>query len=241
MPYSRDENALAGLNIGHIARATQTKFKHVIRALQDLVEIGAVEAYAAPAFAVLTSRGTTTGNRCGHHPERPRWFEPPPWHRNHPGIIKAAIEKVRDYYALPGATLPLLNAVNESERQQRSERREACVAMLAALLHYTDLVTLRVGRPQADGSMAGILMTELASLAGLARLNQDGSLCIRRAERAIADLEAAGIVTIHPICERLEDCTYRGLAAIRTVTAALFDALGFGARLAKERKDATTR
>lgn len=172
------------------------------------------------------------GNRCGHDPEKPRWFVPPKSHAARPGVLRKLIERVRDYYSSPSTTLPALNAVNESDRQQRSERREACVDLLACLLHYTDLVTLRVGVPQADGSFQGLTMEFLAETSGLG---------LRRAERAIHDLAAAGIVSIHPIAQRIEDCAYKGFAAIRAVSRSLFDAFGLGKWLRHERDKAVKR
>ncbi|MDD5319523.1 MAG: replication protein RepA [Methylococcales bacterium] len=172
------------------------------------------------------------GNNCGHMPDKPRWFAPPEKHANRPGILRRIIQCIRDYYAKPGEILPGLNAANESDRQQRSERREACVAILGCILHYTDLVTLRVGIPQPDGSMAGLTMPFLAELSGLGE---------RRAERAIRDLKAAGIITVHSICQQLDDATYKGFAAIRTVTKHLFTALGLSAWLEHERRKAQER
>jgi hypothetical protein len=184
----------------------------------------------------------STGNRCGHDPAHPRFFSPPARHAARPKIIQRIITAIRGYYHSPSATLPGLNAANESERQQRSERREACCAILGAILHYTDLVTLRVGIPQADGSMAGLTMETLAKLSGLAHVDDSGAVvCIRRAERAVADLKAAGILTVHALCERLEDATYRGTAAIRTVSKHLFAALGLGGWLEHERRRAKER
>lgn len=172
------------------------------------------------------------GNRCGHNPDDPCWFKPPEKHALRPKILIRLIEIIRQYYQKPVETLPLLNAVNESDRQQRSERREACVAILGCILHYTDLVTLRVGIPQADGSMMGLTVPYLAELSGL---NE------RRAERAIRDLKAAGIITVHPLCEKLNDTTYKGYAAIRTVTKYLFVAFGLGAWLQHEQRKAQER
>lgn len=157
------------------------------------------------------------GNNCGHIPDKPRWFAPPEKHANRPGILRRIIQSIRDYYAKPGEILPGLNSANESDRQQRSERREACVAILGCILHYTDLITLRVGIPQPDGGMAGLTMPFLAELSGLGE---------RRAERAVHDLKAAGIITVHPICQQLDDAAYKGIAAIRTVCKHLFTALG---------------
>jgi hypothetical protein len=99
-------------------------------------------------------------------------------------------------------------------------------------LHYTDLVTLRVGIPQPDDSMAGLTMPFLADLSGLGE---------RRAERAIADLKKAGIITVHSICQQLDDSTYKGFAAIRTVCKHLFTALGLSAWLEHERRKAQER
>jgi hypothetical protein len=175
---------------------------------------------------------TRNGNRCGHDPAKPRWFEPPKKHADRPGVLRKLIERIREYYPAPAKTLPALNAVNGSDRQQRSERREACVDLLGCLLHYTDLVTLRVGIPQADGSFQGLTMEFLAETSGLG---------LRRAERAIHDLEAAGIVSIHPVAQRLEDCTYKGIAAIRAISRALFDAFGLGKWLRHEREKAAKR
>lgn len=172
------------------------------------------------------------GNRCGHNPAKPRWFDPPQKHADRPHVLRKLIERIRDYYASPQKTLPGLNAVNESDRQQRSERREACICLLGCLLHYTDLVTLRVGIPQADGSFQGLTMEFLAKTSGLG---------LRRAERAIHDLAAAGIISIHPIAKRLEDCAYKGFAAIRAVSRSLFDAFGLGKWLRHEREKAVKR
>jgi len=172
------------------------------------------------------------GNGCGHDPDAPRWFAPPERHAKRPKVLTKLNERVRRYYRAPAETLPALNAANGSSRQQRSERREACLALLGGLIHYLDLVTLRVGIPQADGTFAGLKMEFLADVSGLGE---------RRAERAIADLAAAGLITIHPLTKRLDDCTYKGYAAIRAVSRALFEVFGLGKWLRHERDKATAR
>jgi hypothetical protein len=171
------------------------------------------------------------GNNCGHDPDRPRWFEPPKQHTR-PKIISKAIAEIRRYYRAPAATIPSLNLANGSGRQQRTERREACLAVLGCLLHYLDLVTLRVGVPQTDTSFAGISMPFIAEKSGLT---------LRRTERATADLVRAGLITVHPLCEKLNDTAYKGYAAIRTISSKLFALLGMGGRLRHERERATAR
>ncbi len=172
-----------------------------------------------------------TGNRCGHDPAAPRWFEPPPQHAARPKILLQLQERVRAYFDDP-KVLPSLNAANGSPRQQRSERREACLDLLGALVHYLDLATLRVGIPQADGTLQGLSLAFLAEKAGLGR---------RRAERACRDLRRAGLVTVYPRAQSTGDDHYRGLPAIRGVPVALFQVFGLSKWLQHERDKAVKR
>ncbi|MDD2759602.1 MAG: hypothetical protein PHH11_04850 [Methylomonas sp.] len=171
------------------------------------------------------------GNGCGHSPDNPRWFEPPPKHTR-PKIIEKAIAEIRRYYREPASAIPSLNLANGSDRQQRSERREACLSVLGCLLHYLDLATLRVGIPQNDASFQGISMPFIAQKAGLNP---------KRAERAIGDLVKAGLITVHPLCEKIADAVYKGYAAIRTISAKFFSLFGLGGRLKYERDKASAR
>lgn len=94
-----------------------------------------------------------------------------------------------------------------------------------------DMVTYRVAIPGENGGM-GLTMPYLAKLTGLGE---------RRAERAIHDLKKAGIITVHPICKKLEDATYKGFAAIRAVSKHFFTALGLLDWLKHEQRKATER
>ena len=174
---------------------------------------------------------TVAGNRCGHDPATPRWFEPPPQHAARPKILLQLQERVRAYFDDP-KVLPSLNAANGSPRQQRSERREACLDLLGALVHYLDLATLRVEIPQADGTLQGLSLAFLAEKAGLGR---------RRAERACRDLRRAGLVTVYPRAQPTGDERYRGLPAIRGVPEALFQVFGLSKWLQHERDKAVKR
>ena len=80
--------------------------------------------------------------------------------------------------------------------------------------------------------MAGLTMPYLAAkLAGLGE---------RRAERAMHDLVAAGILTVHTICVKISDTVYKGVAAIRTVSEHSVYSIGFWrlvtSRAAKSRR-----
>jgi hypothetical protein len=117
------------------------------------------------------------------------------------------------YLRDPSRHLPTLNAANGSARQQRVERRVACVQLLRAMLKYLDLASLRVGIPQRDGGFLNMTLPFLAKHAGLP---------VRRAERAMRDLLRAGLVMAQQRAERTDDGSYRGLASLRQLPAALF-------------------
>ena len=178
-----------------------------------------------------TPRRSSGGNRCGHDPLRPRRFAAPSHHAPHPKILVKLQAAVRAYFADP-AVLPSLNAANGSARRQRSERREACLALLGALVHYLDLVTLRVGVPQADGSFKGLTLEFLAERAGLG---------LRRTERACRDLRKAGLVEIYPLAQKTEDGRHRGLPAMRRLPISLFKVFGLNKWLQHERDKAANR
>ena len=172
-----------------------------------------------------------SGNRCGHDPSSPRFFDPPEKHKDRPLILRKLAEKIRAYFDDPRLTIPSLDLANGKDRQQRSERREACLAVLGCMIHFLDLVTLRVGIP-AQGGFGGLTVPYLAELSGLG---------VRRTERAIGDLVKAGLVTVCPLCQRKGDLTYKGYAAIRTVSAAVFALFGLGRWLPHERDKAAAR
>lgn len=190
---------------------------------------GSTDPPPAPGDRPVLTR--VSGNRCGHDPQAPRWFEPPGSHADRPKILTKLQACVRVYFDDP-RILPSLNAANDSSRQQRSERREACLDLLGALIHYLDLVTLRVGIPQADDTLRGLSLEFLAEKAGLG---------LRRAERACHDLCRAGLVTVYPIAHRQDDGHYRGLPAIRRLSPALFKVFGLGHWLPREQEKAFRR
>ncbi|MGH8651194.1 MAG: hypothetical protein ACREUI_00410 [Burkholderiales bacterium] len=172
------------------------------------------------------------GNRCGHNPCSPRSFEPPERHKARPGILRKLGEKICAYYDAPAKILPSLNLANGKDSQQRSERREACLQLLSCLIHFLDLVTLRVGIPQANGSFRGLSLPYLAGLSGLE---------LRRAERACHDLVVSGILTVHPIAKKTNTGEFSGLPAIRTLSQALFRAFNLAHWLKHERNKASKR
>jgi hypothetical protein len=127
------------------------------------------------------------GNRCDHVPASPTLDlrRPiPVGPGGYPRILAVAAEKVETFYSEP-KVLPSLAVLNPTASQKRSERREALIRLLKAVLKFVDLVSLTVAVRDVDGILRNITVTTLAKHADLEH---------RRAERALGDLAAAGLL-----------------------------------------------
>ncbi len=149
-----------------------------------------------------------------------------------PRILTALIDKLDKYLEDPAGCLPSLNLANGKVRQQRRDRRYACVQLLRAHIKYLDLPSLRVGIPQGDGNFTSVTLRFLARQAGIG---------LRRAERAMRDLQSAGLVRSQQRCELDDAGHYRGLASLRQLPPALFGAFGLAKWLKHERSKAILR
>jgi hypothetical protein len=96
---------------------------------------------------------------------------------------------------------------------------------MTALLHHTELASMRVGMPTDNGFLP-LGIRYFVKLTGLSQ---------RRFERALADIRAAGFITTTERYKRRENGDYIGLNAVRCVSPKLFDAFGLGKWLAKKR------
>jgi hypothetical protein len=182
----------------------------------------------ARAYIPRTNSG---GNFCGHQPDAPRLeLVKPSTDKTRPKILAELQSRVRQYYRSP-RYIPSLNAANGSRRQQRSERREACLLLLNAILEFTDLASLRCGVPTS----AGFISLTLDYLVQYTGMN------MRRAERAMADLKRANLLTVSQPRQLQDDGSWRGLAAVKAVNALLFTAFGLHERLRHERDRAAKR
>jgi len=179
-------------------------------------------------------RANLGGNFCGHDPRNPRFTLTRPAKTGKGGIplvLTLCAERFKSYYDNPRRLIPALDLANGSARQQRSERREACVLLLTALLKYMDLASLRVGIPTQDGFLS-LTVDYIAEQTGMT---------LKRAERALADLKTAGLVTIAQARQRRPDGSWKGLAAIKAISRHLFALFGLGKRLQRERAKASQR
>ncbi|WAH62203.1 hypothetical protein LZ023_40715 (plasmid) [Pseudomonas silvicola] len=175
------------------------------------------------------------GNYCGHVPDAPRLELVKPVttsDKQLPGILIELQERVTRYYSAPNVIPSLRNAnLSKKGRQQRSERRESCLLLLRAIISRTDLVSLRCGVPTREGFMS-LTLPYLVEFTGLP---------MRRAERAMADLKRANLITVAQPRQLQPDGSWRGLAAVKAVNRLLFTAFGLGRRLQNEKERASDR
>ena len=173
------------------------------------------------------------GNFCGHSPDSPRLdLVKPTTSKRRPGILIELQARMRRYYSTPNV-LPSLRNANGSKqgRQQRTERREACLVLSNAIVEHTDVVSLRCGIPTPGGFMS-LTLPYLVQYTGLNP---------RRAERALADLKKANLITVSQPRQLKEDGSWRGLAAVKAINKLLFTAFGLAERLKHETERAAER
>lgn len=171
------------------------------------------------------------GNFCGHVWQQPCLKIPTPFPVNLPAVIVKMTERFQTYYQKPRQTLPSLNAANGSQRQQRSERREACILLFDSILLNLELSSMRCGIPTVDGFVP-LCLKVLAKRAGLS---------FSRAERAMKDLKRAGLIAITQITQVDDLGHFKGLPAIKKVNDIVFRLFGLGEMLKRAKKAAYKR
>jgi hypothetical protein len=176
---------------------------------------------------------STSGNRCGHDPRRPRLQLQRPDNQTRgkpfPWLIRQFLARLEWLYH-DRSLFPELGP------RKRSERIEAMVLVGKALGRNVDILTMRAGRRRDDGTIAGISMTTIAKWAAISE---------QRAFRGFWDLRDAGwFSSAQPIekghkgpcgpglCPR---GGHKGRAAIRVIKPELFERLKLRGRLKKER------
>lgn len=173
----------------------------------------------------------SSGNRCGHVPHHPRLSAAvsiPKRKGGFPRILSLAAERAKAWYFHP-AKCPALHGTG---RKIRSERREACQIVLEVIFRYLDLASMCLGTPTPASGFIDIDMKTIVRDSGIGQ---------RRCERAIALLKKAGFMRVKQPRRQNEEGAYFGCRAIRIVTEALFEALGLGPMLHRERARASER
>jgi hypothetical protein len=187
---------------------------------------GSVATHPIPPFFVRER----SGNRCGHDPDRPKLTPAVPIRKGNgglPRILSLAAERTKTWYDHPKKCPPLLT---HGHRKTRSERREACLVVLEALLSRLDLASLCLGVPTLANGFIDIDMKTIVRDTGLGQ---------RRCERAIRQLKSAGFMQVNQPRGQSDEGQYFGCRAIRVITATLFEWLGLGPMLQRERARAS--
>lgn len=151
------------------------------------------------------------------------FYGAPDGHGRRPKIIRQLQDRLSDFYDNPDV-LPSLARANGRKRTMYEQRRWACVTVLQTLLHYTDVLTLRVGCRGAD--VLGVKLATIAEQQGIGD---------RRLDRVIRDLRAAGILRSFERSE-IRNGKRIGHAACRVILRDLWTAFGLDVDLAKARQ-----
>lgn len=154
-------------------------------------------------------RINTGGNFCGHNPKLPRFVM-----RHHayfakqdiddlgnkrrPQILYDIVERIKAYYH-DTDVIPVLQNANfnrrTSDRQRRSEYREAIVNILSVMVMNMDLASLRVGQPMVTGGFFNYSVEWLAKKANLSK---------SRAKRALSDLNDSTLISSYQYRELID-------------------------------------
>ena len=177
-----------------------------------------------------TKRHNAGGNFCGHDPQNPDFNLAKPMSSKAPLVIQRLCARLPDYFYNP-KLIPTLNLANGSSKQQRSEARNRDINVLNGLLKFVDLASLRVGIPTKNGFQP-LTVDFLAKHIGMEK---------RRVERALSSLVKAQLITSTQRCRLDSQGEYKGLAAIRCISARLWSLFGLGEMLKHERKKASER
>jgi hypothetical protein len=162
-----------------------------------------------------------TGNRCGHVPSEPRFFNRPDHHKARPSVLEKAVERLKDVYRQPKKFFKKLGTFHSNNRQKRSERREAVVSVAQVLLHYLELSTLRVGFHAESLEFIALDLEYIAKKAGISVL---------RARRALADLIRVGYLKVSRRFDKKENGSFAGFPSIREISIQFFIDLGIDAK-----------
>ena len=158
-----------------------------------------------------------TEQKSNHDRLAPQFYERPEHHKRTYDVLHFACERLKEYYFQPRDNwLPNLEFARDSNRQTRSERREAIAAVGQVMANYVDMATLKIAFWKKEGSYP-ISVELLAKLANLSR---------RRCERALADMKRAGYLEFEYRVKTLSDGTLQPMVAIKKLAKLFFYHLG---------------
>ncbi|MDQ3562844.1 MAG: hypothetical protein M3436_01465 [Pseudomonadota bacterium] len=152
--------------------------------------------------------------------------------RGIPKILDETRRRIKKYEDDPLAVFPELAKIRGGNRVQYKQRRRACMRALDSLLEFMQLVCMRVGDYNDDGTLTGRLTAELLKI---------NELLSARFYRAMRDLIKAGLVTSTQQRIPQPDGTWTCLPAIRVILDVVFARVGMLGWLNHERRRAAQR
>ena len=166
---------------------------------------------------VQNIKNSAVRRSCEHLSDAPHFYERPQHHKRTYDVLHIACERLKDYYFQPRDNwLPNLEFARDSNRQTRSERREAIAAVGQVMANFVDMASLKVAFFKQEGSYP-ISVALLAQLANLSR---------RRCERALADMKRAGYLQFDYRVKTLPDGSLQPMVAIKKLATLFFYHLG---------------
>ncbi len=182
-------------------------------------------------FTQLSLAVSPHGNSFGHDKHNPQFLRVDPIKRGcKPPVILRLMARLEDLYddlRRPRWRMAALqsNRTRRTHRVRRmySQRREAVVRLLQVIVAHTNLLGMVAVAPdRRTGQLEPVSLAYLADKAGMG---------LKRADRAMADIEAMGLVYVRQR-RRLGDAgEWRSCAAIRRVSPLLFALFGLGNEL----------
>jgi len=184
-----------------------------------------------------------TGNRCGHNPEQfaADRLDLPKVKAGHgylPRVLTKTMKRCIEFFNDPSLMKSLgfhkdkFN-LDGSNRQVRSEDREAVALVYQSIVSCTDLASFRVGHYLKDGQFRNYTALELAERCGMVRVGKDpdqpGKLKrfpTSRFWRAFKRLKGVGAIEVFEQFEEKENGDMRGRPAIKTVSEKFMRRLG---------------
>ena len=161
--------------------------------------------------------GYSTGNKCGHNPLSPRFYERPRRHKPTYDVLQQGIDNLKNYYRKPALWLENLIFARETNHQQRSEAREAIAAVSQVLLNHADLYSLKIVQFLGNCEFGNLSIKTIAKRAGVSYW---------RCRRAITALKRGRYLEVHSQYFFNSKGKIEHLVAIKRVTLRFFAHLG---------------
>jgi len=166
----------------------------------------------------LTKSSTElTGNKCGHNPIAPRFYERPTASKLAYDILETAKNNLKHYYYHPTRWLEHIEFSRDTDRQQRTESREAVAAVSQVLFDHVDLISLKIVQYFGEGTFRHMSVKTIAEKAKIG---------CRRCLRAIETLKRAGYLELEYRRKVDKEGNLVPLVAIKRLSRRFFTHLG---------------